>query len=82
VTDERDMLARTGDGLEDCAAANLRATIHQTNNFLGAVLVYAETALAKDDPAAMRRALELLVSRSRALDAFLREQRRVLGNVS
>jgi hypothetical protein len=57
-------------------AAALRDAIHKVNNYLAAVNAYAEAALAKNDPALDRRVLEMLVAKSRELEAQLKEIRR------
>ena len=60
----------------EAAREALRRTIHRVNNDLAVLRAYAETALAKDDPALHRRALEMLLSRSTEIEEFLREMRR------
>lgn len=66
-----DIFTNSSDG-----GARLRDVLHRINNYLASVVTSAETALARDDAAAMRRALEKLVSESRNLEIYLKEIRR------
>jgi len=61
---------------EDDARSALRQALHQTNNYLSVVRSHAELALAKDDPALARRALEVILSRADELLRVQRELRR------
>ncbi|MBL8692527.1 MAG: hypothetical protein JNJ88_00360 [Planctomycetes bacterium] len=61
---------------EDDARSALRQALHQTNNYLSVVRSHAELALAKDDPARARRALEVILARADDLQRAQRELRR------